>query len=101
VLAFGCPGFRVSWLSGVLAFGCPGFRFVLAFVPPGFLSWFSWVSWVSRLGYHPDTWTRQVLAVKSDYSRAIGAVESLVEKAAEIGQRWLRGIATARRLAAA
>ena len=55
---------------------------------------------LGRLGYHPDTWTRQVLAVKSDYGRAIGAVESLVEKAAEIGQRWLRGIATARRLAA-
>jgi hypothetical protein len=53
------------------------------------------------MGYRPENWTRQVLAVKSDYSRAIGAVECLVEKAAEIGQRWLRGIATARRLAAA
>ena len=52
-----------------------------------------------RLGYGPETWTRQVLAVKSDYSRAIGAVECLIEKAAEMGQRWLRGIATARWLA--
>ena len=47
-----------------------------------------------------ENWTRQVLAVKSDYSRAIGAVECMVEKAAKIGQRWLRGITTARRLAA-
>jgi hypothetical protein len=35
-----------------------------------------------RLGYRPETWTRQVLAVKSDYSRAMGEVESLIEKAA-------------------
>ena len=53
-----------------------------------------------RMGCRPDNWTRQVLALKSDYSRAMGAVEIMVEKAAEIGQRWLRGIATARRLAA-
>ncbi|MCP5473464.1 MAG: hypothetical protein H7A19_01300 [Rhodanobacteraceae bacterium] len=53
-----------------------------------------------RMGYRPENWTRQVLAVKSDYNRAIGAVECLVEKAAKIGQRWLRGITTARRLAA-
>jgi len=56
---------------------------------------------LGRLGYRTDSWTRQVLAVKSDYSRAMGAVESLVEKAVEIGQRWLRGISTARRLAPA
>jgi hypothetical protein len=56
---------------------------------------------LARLGYRPETWTRQVLAVKSDFSRAMGAVECLVEKAAEMGQRWLRGIATARWLAAA
>ena len=53
-----------------------------------------------RLGYRPETWTRQVLAVKSDYSRAMGEVESLIEKAAAMGQSWLRGIATARWLAA-
>ena len=54
---------------------------------------------LGRLGYRSDNWTRQVLAVKSDYSRAIGAVECLIEKAAAMEQRWLRGIATARRLA--
>jgi hypothetical protein len=52
-----------------------------------------------RLGYRPETWTRQVLAVKSDYSRAMGAVECLIEKAAAMGQSWLRGIGVARRLA--
>ena len=55
---------------------------------------------LARLGYRPETWTRQVLAVKSDFSRAMGSVESLVAKAAEMGQCWLRGIATARWLAA-
>ena len=30
---------------------------------------------LARLGYRPETWTRQVLAVKSDFSRAMGAVE--------------------------
>jgi REP element-mobilizing transposase RayT len=54
---------------------------------------------LARLGYRPEAWTRQVLAVKSDFSRAIGAVECLIEKAAEMGQCWLRGIAVARWLA--
>ena len=54
---------------------------------------------LARLGYRPEAWTRQVLAVKSDFSRAMGAVECLVEKAAAMGQCWLRGIATARWLA--
>ncbi len=53
-----------------------------------------------RLGCRPETWTRQVLAVKSDYSRAMGAVECLIDKAAAMGQCWLRGLALARRLAA-
>ena len=40
---------------------------------------------LQRLGYSPDNWTRQVLAIRSDFSRAVGAVEMLAEKAAEIG----------------
>ena len=51
---------------------------------------------LARMGCRPETWTRQVLAVKSDFSRAMGAVECLIEKAAEMGQCWLRGITTAR-----
>ena len=35
-----------------------------------------------------------------DLSRAMGEVESLIEKAAAMGQCWLRGIGVARRLAA-
>jgi len=54
---------------------------------------------LARLGYREDQWIGHVQAVRSDFSRAMGAVESLVDKAGEIGQRWLRGIATARRLA--
>ena len=46
---------------------------------------------LERLGHRPAIWTRQVLAVKSDFSQAMGAVECLVEKAAEMGQCWLRG----------
>jgi len=56
---------------------------------------------LKRLGYSPDNWTRQVLAIRSDFSRAVGAVEMLAQKAAAIGQFWLRGIAKARRLATA
>jgi len=54
---------------------------------------------LARLGYREDQWIGHVQAVRSDFSRAMGAVESLIDKASEIGQRWLRGIATARRLA--
>ena len=50
---------------------------------------------LARLGYRPETWTRQVLAVESEFNRAIGAVECLVEKASAMGQCWLRGIARA------
>jgi len=56
---------------------------------------------LKHLGYSPDNWTRQVLAIRSDFSRAVGAVEMLAQKASAIGQFWLRGIATARRLATA
>lgn len=44
-------------------------------------------------------WTRQVMAVGSGFSRAIGKVDSLIEKARAMGQCWLRGIGTARALA--
>jgi hypothetical protein len=53
-----------------------------------------------RLGYRSKPWTRQVMAVDSSFSRAVGQVESLVEKAREMGQFRLRGIGVARELAA-
>ena len=52
-----------------------------------------------RLGYGSEQWTRQVMAVGSSFNRAVGQVESLVEKAIEIGQSWLRGVSVARALA--
>ena len=52
-----------------------------------------------RLGYGSEQWTRQVMAVGSSFNRAVGQVESLVEKAIEIGQFWLRGVSLARALA--
>jgi len=39
-----------------------------------------------------------VLAVGSDFHRAVGAAESLIAKASAMGQRWLQGIGAARRL---
>ena len=69
--------------------GHPGKRGAITGTPPAALA---------RIGYTPERWRRQVLAVGSDYYRAIGAAEALVDKAAEIGQKWLRGIGIARHL---
>ena len=69
--------------------GHPGKRGAITGPPPAALA---------RIGYTPKRWRRQVLAVGSDYYRAIGAAEALVEKAAEIGQKWLRGVVFARYL---
>ena len=44
-----------------------------------------------RMGYRPENWTRQVLAMKSDYSRAMGAVESLVEDWPALAARYWDG----------
>jgi len=41
---------------------------------------------------HPDCWLRQVQGTESRYFRAIGSAEALMAKAAELGQRWLRGV---------
>ena len=54
---------------------------------------------LGRLDYRSEQWTRQVMAVGSSFNRAVGQVESLVDKAKEMGQFWLRGIAVARALA--
>jgi REP element-mobilizing transposase RayT len=51
-----------------------------------------------RLAHDATPWPRQVLAVGSDFHRAVGAAESLIAKAAAMGQRWLQGIGAARRL---
>lgn len=48
---------------------------------------------------YAEKWIQQVMAVRSSFSRAVGKVASLVEKATEIGQFWLRGVSVARALA--
>jgi hypothetical protein len=53
---------------------------------------------IERLGIRPVQWARQVLAVGSGFGRAIGEVDSLIDKARAMGQRWLRGVGTARAL---
>lgn len=53
---------------------------------------------LDRLGIQPHHWRAQVLGIESRYWRAIGGAESILEKAAAIGQRWLKGIGTAQQL---
>ena len=54
-----------------------------------------------QLAHDASPWPRQMLAVGSDFHRAVGAAESLIAKAAAMGQRWLQGIGVARCLARA
>lgn len=53
---------------------------------------------LARLGLHERQWERQVLGIESRYHRAIGRVDALIDKAAAMGQCWLKGLGTARRL---
>ena len=53
---------------------------------------------LQRLGHDAALWPRQVLAVGSDFHRAMGTAENLIAKATAMGQRWLQGIGAARRL---
>jgi REP element-mobilizing transposase RayT len=55
---------------------------------------------LGRIGLQPRQWQVQVLGTENRYWRAIGAVDQLLEKAAAIGQRWLKGIGTMRALQA-
>ena len=55
---------------------------------------------LGRLGIAADQWVNRVRAVKPDggFCRAIGSEGALLDKAAAIGQRWLRGLGIARLL---
>lgn len=55
---------------------------------------------LGRLGMDSSEWTDRVRAVKPEHGfcRAIGSESALLDKAAEIGQRWLRGLGVARSL---
>ena len=50
---------------------------------------------LSQLNFETDAWVRQVRGVGLGYWRAVGHVEQLLEKAAAMGQRWLKGVSFA------
>ena len=41
---------------------------------------------------HPREWIRRVQGSESRYYRAIGSAEALILKAADLGQRWMKGV---------
>ena len=49
-----------------------------------------------QLGMSQSQWRRQVLATESRFCRAIGSLDSLMQLAEHLGQRWVRGITFAR-----
>ena len=51
-----------------------------------------------KLGLSERQWHQQTLGTETHYWRAIGSAQALVEKAAAIGQSWLKGIGHAQRL---
>jgi len=51
---------------------------------------------ISRLSRNPKAWIRQVQGTESLYYRAIGSAEALMDKAAALGQTWMKGVAAAR-----
>jgi len=54
-----------------------------------------------RLALDPTHWTGQVKGVGCGYWRIVGSVEALIARAEAAGQRWMKGIGYARKLAAA
>jgi hypothetical protein len=46
-----------------------------------------------------DRWIQAVTGIETDYWRAVGAVDALLEKAQAMGQNWLQGLGVARSLA--
>jgi REP element-mobilizing transposase RayT len=51
-----------------------------------------------KLGLSGQQWHQQMLGTETRYWRAIGSARSLVEKAAAMGQVWLKGIGSAQLL---
>jgi REP element-mobilizing transposase RayT len=46
---------------------------------------------LGRIATSGAAWTAQVLGVRSKYWRAIGAAQTLIDRAGLLGQRWLKG----------
>ncbi|QOC21577.1 transposase [Wenzhouxiangella sp. AB-CW3] len=47
-----------------------------------------------QIADNPKQWLRQVQGTESLYFRAIGSAEALMAKAAELGQVWMKGVAS-------
>ena len=47
-----------------------------------------------QIANHPKEWVRQVQGTESVYYRAIGSAEALMTKADELGQVWMKGVAS-------
>src|SRR5690606_5247087 len=75
----------VAWSGGIAK---PGKRGKLAGPPPAALR---------GLAASELQWKSQVLGIESRYWRAVGAVDALLEKAAAMGQCWLKGQGVGRR----
>jgi REP element-mobilizing transposase RayT len=54
---------------------------------------------LSRLGLQERQWRSHMLGIESHYGRAVGTVSSLMIKAKALGQLWLKGVGSGRRLA--
>ena len=44
-----------------------------------------------RLGSDESRWRHQVFGIETRYWRAVGLVDALLDKAKQLGQRWLKG----------
>ena len=53
---------------------------------------------LSRIATSDCAWTAQVRGIGSQYWRAVGAAQALIDRAAQLGQRWLKGTSFARSL---
>lgn len=51
-----------------------------------------------KLGLTERQWHQQMLGTETSYWRAIGSAQALIEKAASLGQAWLKGIGSAQLL---
>ena len=51
-----------------------------------------------KLGLSERQWHQQMLGTETNYWRAIGSAQALIEKAMAMGQGWLKGLGTAQRL---
>ena len=54
---------------------------------------------LAKLDAQPDHWTARVKSIGAGYRRAVGEAHDLLEIAQRLGQRWLKGIGIAAKLA--